>query len=877
MSAPQPSSLQNPIDELAALGTKELSAWKARHKLSVALINEAMLSVRRLLEKADFETADRISDNCMALAREFRDPVITAHALTTKGVVLGRINEHAKALLYFDEALQLYEQAGEAFYAAKIRLNRIACYGNLSMYDDALRDGAINNEALTRIGEKRLLAWTYTNVGAVYARLDRPQEDLNALLMAEKLLLEIKDRKSLATVYENCANASSELNQFQEAYRYYRLSKELAIETGQTYRAACINYNLGCMHYKQGEYTEALNILAETRTAMPMEQGHVYLSDLTQSEIYLELNMNREAIAVAESAATGFSLTNQTFERAQAISVMARAYSQLNEYREAGRLFEQAKSMFQVQGNHVRAAATDLYQGLMWLQTGRNAEARAAARQAHKAFITEHLKSKAAFALVVSARANLNLGDLEAATRDAISALTEYEGALLPWVAYQVHAVLGEIYRIRGNITVAVEEFRRAIDRLEGVRANIAEDDLRLNFLKDKVPVYEMLLSCCLQQADAASLREAFTTAERSKGRTLVDLLAGSVGSLKQVTSSSIEDIQAALSPGSVLIEYIISDGRLSAFCLSKEGFEVQIGICSISELKRRFDFLQFHLSRLASGPPAAEPAMTFNLLNIQDHLQRLYELLVKPLETVVERSKSLVFVPYGFLHYLPFHALFDGTKYLIDRFQISYAPSATIYQLFKTKTPRNTGTTLLVGVPDANAPFIAGEIQGIESLWPDSRTLLAAEATQSRVADAMTTAKFVHLASHATFRADNPMFSSIQLHDTPMNFFDIYKLRTSAQLVTLSGCGTGLSSVVAGDELLGLVRGFLYAGATAVVTSLWDVNDRTTAMLMGYFYSYLAAGQSKSRSLQLAMLRLREDYPHPYHWAPFLLMGDPA
>ena len=85
------------------------------------------------------------------------------------------------------------------------------------------------------------------------------------------------------------------------------------------------------------------------------------------------------------------------------------------------------------------------------------------------------------------------------------------------------------------------------------------------------------------------------------------------------------------------------------------------------------------------------------------------------------------------------------------------------------------------------------------------------------------------------------------------------------------------MSSVVAGDELLGLVRGFLYAGATSVVISLWDVNDRTTADLMKHFYRALAKGASRSQSLRLAMMRLREEHPHPYYWAPFLLMGDPS
>ena len=119
-------------------------------------------------------------------------------------------------------------------------------------------------------------------------------------------------------------------------------------------------------------------------------------------------------------------------------------------------------------------------------------------------------------------------------------------------------------------------------------------------------------------------------------------------------------------------------------------------------------------------------------------------------------------------------------------------------------------------------------------------------------------------------------MFSSLQLHDAAINFFDIYNLRTSASLVTLSGCGTGLSNVVAGDELLGLIRGFLYAGATSVVLSLWDVNDRTTADLMKSFYRSLAGGATKGQSLRSAMLSVRDEHPHPYYWAPFLLMGNP-
>ena len=117
-------------------------------------------------------------------------------------------------------------------------------------------------------------------------------------------------------------------------------------------------------------------------------------------------------------------------------------------------------------------------------------------------------------------------------------------------------------------------------------------------------------------------------------------------------------------------------------------------------------------------------------------------------------------------------------------------------------------------------------------------------------------------------------MFSSIQLGDTWLSLFDIYNLKTSARLVTLSGCGTGMSKIVGGDELIGLVRGFLYSGARSLVVSLWDVHDSTTAELMKMFYTRLASGGSHWESLRYAVLRLKETRPHPYYWAPFIGIG---
>ena len=140
-----------------------------------------------------------------------------------------------------------------------------------------------------------------------------------------------------------------------------------------------------------------------------------------------------------------------------------------------------------------------------------------------------------------------------------------------------------------------------------------------------------------------------------------------------------------------------------------------------------------------------------------------------------------------------------------------------------------------------------------------------------------------IHIATHGEFRADNPLFSGLFLDDGWLTTLDIFNLELEASLVTLSACHTGRSVISGGDELLGIARAFLTAGAASLLLSQWAVEDRSTALLMMAFYEELLAGQTKDRALQraqLALLRgeLNHDttstYQHPFFWSPFFLIG---
>jgi CHAT domain-containing protein len=181
---------------------------------------------------------------------------------------------------------------------------------------------------------------------------------------------------------------------------------------------------------------------------------------------------------------------------------------------------------------------------------------------------------------------------------------------------------------------------------------------------------------------------------------------------------------------------------------------------------------------------------------------------------------------------------------------------------------------SLVLGVPDPTVPFVQDEVEAVAACLPNSEVFLGQSATAERLRQKGPGSRFIHIATHGYFRRDNPMFSGIRLGDSYLSLYDLYQLKLPAELVALSGCSTGLNVVAAGDELMGLARGLIHAGAETSMLTLWDVQDESSAQLMKLFYSHLARGHSKAVALQQAMRRVKAERPHPYYWAPFILIG---
>jgi CHAT domain-containing protein len=487
-------------------------------------------------------------------------------------------------------------------------------------------------------------------------------------------------------------------------------------------------------------------------------------------------------------------------------------------------------------------------------------------------------------------------------------------GSLYWTVLYEYSQVLSS----QGARTEAIKVLQRAADAIERVRNSIDFEAGKIGFAASKQVVYAALVDAL---ADSGDWRGAFEAAERAKARALVDLLAqrhdlpppatsdesvralfasaqaseadisfptgedavrgihviadsrASLGqaapeaaSLVSVQKVPLEEITAQLAPGESLIDYYDSGNSLYAFMLSDNhvtGFKLSAK--GLDEEVRAFR------EAIARKDP-----------NTRSRAQTLHERLLRPV-LADSKADKLTIAPHGMLHYLPFSALHDGEQYLIDRVSLRVTPSASALAYLRNDRPTKPGKLLALGNPDLGNPrydLPNAEVEAVNlaRMFPDSRALVRADASKSAIKSLGAGFSMLHFATHGKFDTDAPLSSGLYLArgtepDGVLTVNDLYALRWDAELVTLSACETGLGKVANGDDVIGLTRGFLYAGARSIVASLWQVDDAATEELMVSFYRNLD-GHSKREALRLAQIATRANHPEPRFWAAFEIVG---
>ena len=527
-------------------------------------------------------------------------------------------------------------------------------------------------------------------------------------------------------------------------------------------------------------------------------------------------------------------------------------------------------------------------------------------------------------------KAQAEVGRTDAARTGLDKLLASPELAVNAEIYWQVLVERARVAERDGQPEKALDLYRKARDLVESQRRSIRTEASKIGFAGDKQAIYQGMVRTALKLGNKAL---ALEVAEQAKSRALVDMLAtksdfgiygqraGEVAAAfaefqrldaeqaiqapdttaeqraalaaqlqlaaqrlqvlapqlaSLVTSGGIgvERMAAGLGPketlvgffgsGAVLYGYTLSGAEVRLYQLDGQGLDDDAGEFVQSVKKRR--------------------RQTRELAEV------LYKRLLRPMQASIA-GRDLLLVPHGSLHYVPFAALHDGERYLVQGRALRYLPSAMLLGLMpEAKAVAGAAANpvqrlLILGNPDLgqaalDLPAAQEEAQALQALFSaNSELFIRQAATETLIKDRAFGFSHIHVASHGEFSADAPLESRLRLaadakNDGVLSVSEIYGLRLNAQMVMLSACETGLGRVSTGDDVVGLTRGFLYAGAQNVIGSLWEVDDDATAQLSRLLYEGMKKGVPVAKALAQAQEQLLIKKPHPFFWAAFLDSG---
>lgn len=664
-------------------------------------------------------------------------------------------------------------------------------------------------------------------------------------------------------------------DKFNEALRWYEKAEADLLASGMTVQAAFVNNNRGLVYWKINQTAEAVTLFEKARPVVASAgmQTEAATIDVNTSLALASLGRTEEALALLDRAGAIFEGLGVSQKAGWVDYYKGKILAESGCHREAIERFRRAKERFDDQAIDTYRAQAGLYLGLCQLELGAFDEARPAFEQA------------------------LDV----AAARD------------VPDLAFPALYGLARVTE-RVDPARALDLYKGSIREIERMRRSLAEDRLKTSFVLDKTRVYDAAVSLA---ADLDRHLDAFALMERAKGQAFVDSLkvASGAGGTEVQGDGSAEAWDTAADPLSfaaailtaekavdAIVEYYLLPQRLLVFVATAPGpaagrrvaghkpggladpGEVQTDLITVAVDMSAVDDLVAWLYtdvEVIQSAPASFVAtnMAQFLASWNDHARALYDVLIAPLGDRIAGRRRLLVVPHGPLHHVPFHALHDGRRYLVDSHETFFAPSLGALEAIWRKGHRTVRTCIAIGAKDEAAPLAEEECARIARLFGpgNARLVVGGDATVNALSQNAEGFDVVHVAGHSVFDPQDPMRSHIRLADGDLSALDLFQMRITCALVMLSACQTGVAYVSSGDELLGLSRGVFHSGASSLAASLWKVNDEATVDLAVEFYRALLAGRTKPEALRRAALRTRSRLRHPYYWAPFVLLGDPG
>jgi CHAT domain-containing protein len=818
------------------------------------------------------EEALPVVERARAALIEHRQWLRAAALDVNTAVVCRQLGQLKRAVELCDRALDAYHALGDgaALPAARTRANKAILLTMLGEFRDALdlfaatRDVWLShNQADALLRQDLLVATVYLGQG----QYTRSLKLLVAILAAREQSGHDVDAAWAALCMVECYLG---LNRNGEAVGLAQEAITRFERCGTPTEAAKARFYGSLALARLGEVEPALALLDEAAVAFDRAGLATELGLVTLQRARLHLSDGRQGAArtAAASARALFCDRGLAVRQAEAEIVEARAALSLEADDDAIGLAQSALAI---------------------------CEARGAAWLAHEAHF-------------VLGRAARNKGDLSTAMAHgelAVSSIEQVQRGLA--TELRSHFLDDKLQVFRDALENALDSGQpaRALGYLERAKSRALVDyladneDVRLrprrsstsdlidgltrlrdehNWLYGRLHGYGLSRpqDAALTAAGVAAVQDAISNREQRIARLLEELALQDDGGVEGLAGAPANELLTppALDEQTVLLEYFLHDDGGVVFVASQGGVEAVALGDGTTTLQRLL--LRWQMSLEASSRALLQGR---TLQGLQRHavaaLGGLYDCLLRPVEGHIAGKARVIVVPYGGSHTVPWHALHDGERFLLQRMEVSTCPSSSLLRLLAERRRRCVGQAVVFAhSQDGHLRHVHQEAADVAAIL-GGESYVEAGATREALRSAAPGCKVLHLAAHGEARLDNPTFAHLQLADGQLTTADVFNLELDGALVTLSACETGRSVVTGGDELIGLSRGFLFAGASALVQSLWRVEDGSTARLMARFYRELAGGRTAAAAMRLAQLALFDERDGaPYFWAPFQVVG---
>jgi len=742
---------------------------------------------------------------------------------------------------------------------------------------------------------------------------------------------------SLARLYHEAWGDSN------QALQYLIDGQRLAREMELGYQEAWVLNNMGIIYLDGGDFENAKKVLEKAEELIQLYDmpgdigiytnlGSLYLqtNDLKRAENYIT-----RVLRLATTLNYPLTIADAWMNLGVVYNNEERYKDAVSAYNEAMKIYDELDIQPRIAALMNNVASLNQHQGSLELALEAQLEA-----------LKIHQELNMPFDLALDFG---NLGTIYLDKKDLVHSKEYFNKGLelaqklnYPNVIWYCQVGLGRILLEQGKREESLPYFKQAIDTLEGLREKLTSTEMKRGFLENKLLAYDLSVEVLW---DLGRFEEAFNYTERGRARSFLDILGGAmlkvkdededmigslqnleariiflqekerqerakpleeqnsayleelqkilkklqqnyfqvkddlshyspeVASLVTINPLTLDEVRAVLGKEIIFLDYYITGDRILVWIIRPEGIKTkEISIEDIN-LKKKIE--------------EAREAFTATEGDYQKICEELYQILFAPVKALIGDNTTIGIIPHRSLFYLPFQALKGEEGFLVDRYNLFYVPSASVYSYCLSKNKENKESYLGFGNPSfegkdlVSLPLSAEEVKIVAPIFPYNDVFIDKEATETKFKEICSNFDIIHLSTHGLADDQRPLFSVICLaqdeqNDGEVRAYEVFSLNLKANLVALGACETGLGKLSEAEGLVGLVRSFLYAGTPTVIASLWSVYDRPTMELFVKFFRYWKqGGMSKVEALGRAQKELAEEYGLPVAWAGFILIGD--